>query len=978
MQYFNLDTNEEENQKLFYKQIYQPFKLNQDYPLRAALFKMPKNGYALSVVIHHIASDGWSQDILKKELLEIYQAKKEKRLPSLKKLNIQFADYAIWQRSNLKETDLANGLSYWEQRLQGYQNVKLPQDFTRPNIQSTKGKIFPLVINQPLKSQIDQLCKQENITLFTLLITTFKVLLYKYSGQTDICIGTPTANREFKELEDLVGMFINTVAIRTDLKHNPSFRQLLQKVKMGVLDDFAHQDIPFEKVVEAIVDDRDMSMNPIYQVMLILTNAPLKIDLEKTNKTVADNQLLNLNLPEEHKKLEYHVARFDLTLQIIESSEELYIKFEYCVDLFKESKIIQLAQHFKNLLEVIVTSPSSLIDDLSILSKAEEHQLLHTFNYRKVDFPTDKTIIDLFNEQVLKHGDDTAVIYQSKKINYRELDYQSNQLAAFLKAKGLIQEELVGVSMERSLNMIVSIMGIIKSGGAYVPIDPNYPLARKQFIVDDTKMRWLLTNRPDEVPTEIGSVEVISLEKNWKEINTYSKEKVGIKIFPKNLVYIIYTSGTSGNPKGVMIEHKGLLNLVLALVEPFNLSKDTKTLQFSSFGFDASCEEVFTSLSLGSTLVIPNPKELLNKKAIGKFILDHKVNKALLPPSYQASVKNELVHLETLVSGGEELNGVLTKELQASGLRVVNAYGPTENTVIITVAEEPIKEDGTKSIGKPLANVEVYILGDQLQLLPIGVEGEIIVGGRQVARGYLNRPELNKEKFIDSPFNLDSNDKLYRTGDLGRWLEDGSIEYLGRKDDQIKIRGYRVELLEIEEALNACDQVSQGAVLVKVDTDNKYLVAYIKPNGELDKKGIQNYLRLNLPNYMVPSIYVEINNLPITTNGKIDKKALAKIDIEDAMHNDYVPPSNEIEKQLVNIWESLFAKEKIGVTDDFYSLGGHSLLATRMVSQIRYELDIEIEIKELFSNLNIEDLAKHIKLIKIKSTQEFESDVFDF
>jgi amino acid adenylation domain-containing protein len=598
----------------------------------------------------------------------------------------------------------------------------------------------------------------------------------------------------------------------------------------------------------------------------------------------------------------------------------------------------------------------------SRLTPAEKHQILVEFNATKVPYPHDKTVIDLFEEQARLMPHAMAVVFEEQQLTYKELNEYSNQLAHYLRRKGVKEETLVPICIERSLQMIIGILGILKSGGAYVPIDSEYPEERISYILEDTRATIAISS--NETKSKLQNQEgldIIELDATLSVINQQPTTNVQVPVATNNLVYVIYTSGSTGKPKGVMIEHRGLLNLSLAQAGGFGLKPGMKTLQFAAFGFDASCSEIFTALLSGGCLVLPQKKDLLSIEEFEKLINKHKVKVATLPPSYQNVVKDALRTLKTVISAGEPLNVSLGRYLQSKGIRVMNAYGPTENTVCVSMSDDPIKENNVTVIGKPISNVQVYILDNTGDLCPVGATGEICVGGVQVARGYLHRPDLTAEKFIVNPFSKEAGARMYKTGDLGKWRADGNIEFLGRIDDQVKIRGYRIELGEIESVLNQCELVGQAVVLAREDKEgNKRLIAYIIPKRSFDRKAIINYLMSKLPEYMVPTILVEVENFPITPNGKIDKKALPDPDRNDLSNNEYVAPRDKTEQQLAEIWQKLLHTEKVGIHDNFFEIGGNSLIATRLMSKIEKAFNLKFPISLLFKAPTIEELSYYV------------------
>ncbi len=597
----------------------------------------------------------------------------------------------------------------------------------------------------------------------------------------------------------------------------------------------------------------------------------------------------------------------------------------------------------------------------STIEETVKHQLLVEFNNTEVDYPTDKTVIDLFEKQAEESPKAVAVIFEEKQLTYKELNERSNQLAHYLRSKGVRKETLIPICIERSPQMIIGILGILKAAGAYVPIDTDYPEERIKYILEDTQATIAISSKESKLKLEtFKGIDKIELDADLSFINQQPKSNIQVAIKNHYLAYVIYTSGSTGKPKGVMIEHGGLVNLSLSQADGFRLKPGMRTLQFASFGFDASCSEIFTALLSGGCLVLPRKKDLLSAEEFEKLINKHKVEVVTLPPSYQHVIKDVLGTLKTIISAGEPLNEALGKYLQAKGIRLINAYGPTENTVCVSMSDDPIKDNHTIVIGKPISNVQVYILNERGNLCPVGIAGEICVTGVQVARGYLNRPDLTAEKFIANPFRKEKEARMYKTGDLGRWLTDGNIEFLGRTDDQVKIRGYRIELGEIESVLHQCELVKQAVVLAKKDKEgNKLLVAYIVPKGLFDRKAITTYLKGKLPDYMVPTILIELERFSTTPNGKIDKKALPDPNTSNILNSQYLAPRTEIEQKLANIWKKLFHIERLGIQDNFFDLGGNSIKAVQVVSHAR-RAGYNLQASDFFIHQTIEELSKVI------------------
>ena len=944
--------------------IREPFDLSHDHLLRATLIKLTEKESIFVATLHHIASDGWSKSIFVKELVQLYNAYRSGSIVDLPPLNLQYADYAIWQRNHYQGEWFSNKLSYWKRKLEGISTLAMPTDYLRPPVQSTKGNKIDFTIDEELLSGLQLLSQQQDVTLFMTLLSGFKVLLHRYSGQEDISVGTPMANRTLKEVEELVGFFVNTLVLRSEVNSNIKFIEFLQQVKATALEAYEQQDVPFEKVVEAVVKERDMGRNPLFQVMFILQNVP-----ELSNAALAQVQV-------SRELYESSTSQFDLTFNIRETANGLNGAVEYCTDLFNAQTIVRMIRHYKELLNSIVKEPNEKIGLLPMLTWEEEQQLLVEFNDTKVDYPKDKTVIELFEEQVAKTPESIAVVFEKEQLTYRELNERANQLAHYLRSRGVKEETLVPICIERSLEMIVGILGILKSGGAYVPIDPAYPEDRINFMLEDTGAVIVVSSQESRSKLQsIKGIEVIELDTDWKTISTQSTYNLQINVLPHNLAYVIYTSGSTGKPKGVMIEHRSLANLLISVLNDIDFRADCSILSVTTFSFDISYLEIYVPLiSGGKLIVVPREVAIDGFKLVDRIAQFCPTHMQGTPATWQLLLVTGWENKEALkmLIGGESVKESLKNQLTQRG-RVYNLYGPTETTIWSTI--KVLETDVKVSIGKPIANTSIYIVNDQLQLCPLNVTGEICIGGQGLARGYLHLPELTEEKFIQNPLSSKDGERIYKTGDLGCWLPDGNIEYLGRKDDQVKIRGYRIELDEIVSVLQQSGLMRQAVVLARENKDGgKQLVGYGVPDGAFDREALIIYLKSKLPEYMVPTLWVELQSLPLTPNGKIDKKALPDFDPGEVLNENYVVPRNETERIMAEIWEEVLEVEKVGMNNNFFELGGHSLMILKLASRVR-KLGLQIEVKDFFKYQTIEEqsnfLKTSLKLLQIASEGKF-------
>ncbi len=792
-----------------------PFNLANELLLRVKLLQLDENEYVLLLNLHHIVADGWSLGVLIREIGLLYA---NKPLPPL---TIQYADFAVWQKKYLQGEVLASQLAYWKSQLANLPMLNLPTN-PRKGVQSYRGATQNISLSPSLSAELENLSKQANATLFMTLLAAFQVLLCRYTGQEDIVVGSAIANRNRAELEPLIGFFVNSLVLRTDLSGNPTFRELLGRVRETTIEAYDRQDLPFEKLVEELHPERDLSRNPLFQVVFALQNAPMQ-----------PLELPGIKLSP--LKFEVTTTRFDLELHLWEKgyglsglwsaeTEGINGFLAYNTDLFDKQTISQFLGHFQTLLTVIVANPDIPIADLPLLSDSENHQLLKEWNQTSCTY-SDKLCHQLFELQAEKSPKEIAVVFDDQTLTYQQLNQRANQLAHYLQSLGIKPESLVGICLEKSLEIVVGILGIFKAGGAYVPIDPNYPQTRREFMLEDTQVEIVLTQQ--SLTSLFADIKLICLDTD-EHINTYSAENPTSSASLDNLAYVIYTSGSTGKPKGVLIEHRGLCNVVAAQIQAFELRSHNRILQFSSLCFDASIFEILLAFSVGASLYIPPKKAQLPGRDLVEFLQTKAIDTTIISPSVLAVLPaSELPLLQTVIVGGEACTPEIVQQW-ATNRRLFNAYGPTETTVWATVGKLEFSDD-KPSIGRPVANTQIYILRDRTHPLPIGVVGEVYIAGDGVARGYLNQPELTAERFINNPF---ATNRLYKTGDLARYRHDGSLEFIGRIDEQVKIRGFRIELGEIETVLKQHPMVDNAIALANKDR----LIAYIVPHPQVEQQ----------------------------------------------------------------------------------------------------------------------------------------------
>jgi len=808
-------------QKIATQEAQRPFNLANELLLRVKLLQLSEDESVLLLNLHHIVADGWSLGVLIREIGLLYT---NQPLPPLA---IQYADFAFWQRKYLQGEVLESQLSYWKTQLADLPMLNLPTN-PRKGVQSYKGATQKLSLSPTLSAGLETLSKQTGATLFMTMLAAFQVLLSRYTGQEDIVVGSAIANRNRAELEPLIGFFVNSLVLRTDLAGNPTFKQLLGRVRETTIEAYDRQDLPFEKLVEELHPDRDLSRNPLFQVVFALQNAPMQA-LELPGITLNPLQF------------EVTTTRFDLELHLweqgfglsglwSEKAEGISGFLAYNTDLFDKSTISQFLAHFQTLLKGIVANPDIAIANLPLLSDTESYQLLTEWNQTSCTY-SNKLFHQLFEEQAQKSPNQVAVVFDNQTLTYQQLNHRANQLAHYLQSLGIKPESLVGICVEKSLEMIVGIMGIFKAGGAYVPIDPNYPQSRREFILADTQVKVVLTQQ--SLTSLFADIKLICLDTD-ENIATYSAENPPSSVKVDNLAYVIYTSGSTGKPKGVLIEHRGLCNVVVAQIKAFELRSHNRILQFSSLSFDASIFEMLLAFGVGASLYIPPKKAQLPGRDLVEFLQANAIDTTIISPAVLAVLPaSELPTLQTVIAGGEACTTEIVQQW-ATNCRFFNAYGPTEATIWATLARLKVADD-KPSIGRPVANTQIYLLSDRLIPVPIGVVGEVYIAGDGVARGYLNRPELTAQRFIDNPFvetSLQKSDRLYKTGDLARYRHDGNLEFVGRIDEQVKIRGFRIELGEIETVLKQHSMVKNAIAFAKEDR----LIAYIVPQQKLEQQ----------------------------------------------------------------------------------------------------------------------------------------------
>ncbi len=938
-----------------------PFDLKQGPLFRTRLIRLGEDDHVVLFTMHHIISDGWSMGIFMQEIALLYRSFILGETPDLPELEIQYADYAAWQQNWLQGEVLEKELDFWRETIGlNPPALELPFDHPRPAVQTFNGKSISIRLNPETSAALKKLSQKEGATPFMTLLAAFQTLLHRYSGQEEILVGSPIANRNRSETEKLIGFFVNNIVLKSDFYDDPEFTDLLRRVRETTLNAYAHQDVPFEQIVDALQTERALSHSPIFQVMFVMQNLP---------QSFFELPGLTMRSAEE----ETGSAKFDLSLIVNEGPDHFSFNFEFNTDLFEEETVRRMQRHFVTLLEGIVSNPEQKVSTLPIIPPEEEQKIIFEWNQTQADFDEQLCAHEKFEQMVQANPEATAVSFNGQSWSYAELNARANRLARHLREKGVMPDQIVGICMERSFEMVAGIVAVLKAGGAFLPLDPSYPEERLIYMAQDSGARIILTQQQLADALPFDKEKLIAVDTLWPQISDQSSENLPLVTTPDNLGYVIYTSGSTGKPKGTMLPHRGMVNLANEQRKAFDITSDSRILQFSSLSFDASVWETVMALLNGASLLLVNREILASGDELVKKMAQEKVTTVTLPPSVLAIFpQTELPDLKTIITAGEKCTTELVKNW-APGRKFFNAYGPTETTVCASMYLTDPQEEQAPPIGRPIGNFQLYILDRHWRPVPIGVPGELCVGGVGLARGYLGRPDLTAEKFIPNPFARSGNEgqRLYRTGDLVRYKADGNIEFLGRIDYQVKVRGFRIELGEIEANLNEVPGIKDVAVLAREDQPGqKQLVAYLVADEENKPSPAQlrDHLKERLPEYMIPAAYVFLDAMPLTPNGKVDRKRLPAPDMEaSVLRREYVAPRNDVEEKLSAIVGQLLNLEKVGVYDNFFELGGHSLLATQFISRVKEEFEVELPLITLFEKPTIEQLALAVQEAKLVS-----------
>ena len=946
-----------------------PFDLERGPLMRVEIAKLSDTEHVLFLTFHHIVFDGWSEGIFFRELQTLYQAFSRNERSPLPPLPVRYVDYAAWQRETLRGDLLERQLSYWRGRLGGaLPFLDLPLDRMRPPRQSFRGTTRLFTLDAELHRRLVRLGQAEGVTLYMTMLAAFNVLLWKYTGEQDIVVGTPTAGRMRRETEEMIGFFVNTLVMRTDLSGNPEFRELLRRTRELTLGAFENQDLPFEKLVEELHPQRLPAHNPLFQVMFVLQTAPrgdLRLPGISFTKIETDND----------------TAKFDLTLSLTEKENGLSGWLEGNADVFEYESLARMASRYETLLRGIAADPSRPIGYIPIMNNEEREQVLSDWKGSDVPYPRDSAIHQVFEEHARAHPETTALLWEGDRMTYGDLNRRANKLARHIRSRGVGAETPVGLSLDRSVETIVAILGVLKAGGAYLPIDPAFPAGRKKFLLDESRVPVVLTTELLREGLPPSGAEIISLDAGWPAIDAEEDTDLPPVTEGGSLAYVMYTSGSTGNPKGVCVPHRGVVRLVSG-ARYAHFGPGEVFMLLAPASFDASTFEIWGPLLNGATLALAPPGSLSLEdlaSAIGKFGV---TTIWLTAPLFHQMVDGPIgcfSGVRQLLAGGDVLSVPHVNRFIARhpGCRLVNGYGPTENTTFTCCYEVrgAVRAGSTVPIGRPVENTTVYILDEFFQPVPIGVPGELFAGGDGLARGYLNRPALTAERFVPSPFDAAGGARLYRTGDRARFLPDGNIEFMGRRDTQVKLRGYRIELGEVESVMCEHPAVAESAAIVREDVPgDRRLVAYWVPRaGEIaEEKSLRSHAKSRLPEYMIPSAFVRLDALPSGGTGKIDRDALPAPGTGDYGGEGSHPAegATPTEKALRAIWADILHMNVVATDRSFFELGGHSLLAMQVITRIRESFRVELPLMTLFEHPTIASLAL---VIEEKLTEEIEN-----
>lgn len=958
---------ENEARRLAATHVRRVFSLREGPLFRVVLLRLSKKDHVLLMIMHHIVFDGWSETVLLREFAVLYEAFSSEKAAALPELKIQYSTFAILQQEQFREASFEVQLNYWRRQLAGLTSAfALPSDHPRKQSLNYQANRHTYWLSTALRDQLKEFSLRQQVTLFMTLLAAFQVLLRSYAGNDDAVVGVPSAGRTRLETENLIGCFMNMLVMRTNLSGNPSFRVLLGRVREVALQAYANQDVPFEKIIEFLKPERNLTRWPLFQVMFHLRNLPRIKPMKAGNVTIEP-------FPFDSGM----IGGLELSLEVQDVPDGLCCVFVYAADM-QTSIIERMGEQFRMILEAVIVDSERQIDTLTFFTERDRHKLLSEWNDTDCVYSQDKCLHQLFEEQVVRTPDAVAVVFQDQLLTYSELNTRANQLAHYLIKLGVGPDVIVAICIERSLEMLVGLLAILKAGGAYVPLDPVYPKEHLAFMLEDARTNLILTQSPFLKYIATVNARAILLDAELEVL--IANEKIrnpDVRIYPDNLAYVIYTSGSTGRPKGVMVCHRGICNYLQWRHDYFPLTDADRLLQKASFSFDDSVWEFFEPLMVGARLVLAQPGAQGDPSYLTRVIEEQKITAVSFVPSMlRVFLKEDKLQqcktLRRVTTGGE----TLSVDMQESFFKLLdadlyNGYGATEATIASTFwACKKSQIQSVVPIGRPIANTKIYLLNSRLEPVPIGVQGELYIGGAGLARGYLNNPDLTAARFIPNPFNTMSGSVIYKTGDLARYQSDGTIEFLGRIDDQVKIRGYRIELGEIEAVLRTHPAIDSAVVVVQEDEpETKHLVVFLvaEEKVKFDAAELRNFLKNKLPEYMIPSTFISLNEFPITPTGKVDRKALQFYDISNRNNGQtFVAPRTLTEEMLAQMWAEVLKVDRVGIADNFFDLGGNSLLGMQLVARLRGKFRGDLGLRMLFEKPTVAELAEYIAEIDAK------------
>ncbi|MFE3577368.1 amino acid adenylation domain-containing protein [Lysinibacillus sp. NPDC059133] len=934
-------------------EIKKPFDLEEGPLLRAYLIQENEDCSYFVMILHHIISDGWSNDILLKELSSFYNSLQLGKPDNLNEVKLQYHDFTIWEEEQLNQNNKRYNtiVEYWKNKLNNYPYIlKLPTDLSRNSESQINGRTEITHLSEEFYGEIKAFSLKHHVSIYMTLYTAFTVLIHRFSGQETILTGTPVANRNEIDFEKIVGLFVNTIVIPSDITYNPSFSEHLKRIRINILDAFDHQDIPFDRLVEIIKPERHLSINPLFQTAF---------SYHKKNECSLElDGIVTIPLD-----IDSNTSKTDIYMVVEERESNVLLAIEYNSDLFNSTTIRGLLNAFKTILKTIVKDASIKVKDISLLNNNDKKKIIHLLDEKSNDTSNLKCVHQLFEENALNQPNAVAIEIENEKMTYSQLNYKANILAKELQKYGITKEMVIGICVDRSFDMVVALLGVFKAGASYLPLDPSIPIERLNYMLEDSDVKYVITN--DKVNPSFNKENFQMLYLNLLKEVDGKIDNLNVEVSLDNLAYTIYTSGTTGKPKGVQIPHRGLSNLAYNEMNTFNIRSGSKVLHVASFGFDAALYGILITLINGGTLIIADLSNHNIDYTINDLLVRKKINYANLTPSFLRAFKSEgLDSLETIVSYGEELTNAIIEKWASPKRKIYNGYGPTETTVGATSIDCTNLKNERPPIGRLFKNYSGYVLDEKLQLVPVGFEGELYISGVGLARGYISRPDSTAEKFIPNPFSKEE-ERMYRTGDIVKILEDGNLMFVGRKDDQLKIRGYRIEMKDIESTILECPLVKNVFIDVVDNNGEKKIVGYLvyKDSSKGSTQEVIRFLKTKLPSYMIPSKLISINSFPLTPNGKLDKKALPIINFTRDLETPYKAPSTELEIAINEIWKEVLSLEKISVDDDFFEIGGQSLLVAKLVYKISEYFNTDLPIRVIFKDPTISGMAKMIEKI---------------